>query len=58
MLLHIIVTLFYNLFASISSICLLWDWLLVQYWQMCVRVEQTLFFGRQTEINETKTALQ
>lgn len=58
MLLHIIVTLFYKLFVFISSIFLLWDWLLVQYWQTCVLEELTLLFGRQTEINETKTALQ
>lgn len=58
MLLHIIVTWFYNLFVFISSICLSWDWPLVQHWQTCVWDEQTSSFGRQTEINGTKTALQ
>lgn len=58
MLLHIIVTLFYNLFVFISSICLSWDWPLVQHWQTCVWDEQTSSSGRQTEINGTQTALQ
>lgn len=51
--LHIIATLFYNLFVFISSICLLRDRVSVQYWQMGVWEEQTsLLVDRQKSMKQ------